>query len=397
MSEFDNLWKDGKVSLNVRYRFETLDEDGRVFAGRAVHAASASTVSTKLGYLTGAVKGFQGMIQLEDISEVGRDDYNSTVNGKTNRSTIADPDITEIDQLFLRYSGLPKLTLTGGRQKVELDNQRFVGSIPWRQNEQTFDGFTGVTTIIPRTTFTYAYLYNQNTPFGDDNKLRGNIPMNTHLFNASVKAWPWLTITSYAYLNEFTDRDKFYTPKSSIQTYGARFTGNHAFRGLKFLYAAEYARQEAYKDGDDRIGADYYLIEPAINYKAYTWTVGYEVLGTNRDGLIGFNTPLASRRAYQGWAEVFLATPPFGIKDLYVNAGANVLNGLNLLLSYHEFWSDKGSEDLGSEVDFQATYAFLKYYTLGFTYADYMSPGGAVRGVRYYDTNRAWFWLALKF
>jgi hypothetical protein len=35
------------------------------------------------------------------------------------------------------------LDLTLGRQRINLDDQRFVGSVGWRQNEQTFDAVRG--------------------------------------------------------------------------------------------------------------------------------------------------------------------------------------------------------------------------------------------------------------
>ena len=46
---------------------------------------------------------------------------------------VADPDGTEINQALLRYDHT-KGNAVVGRQRINLDNQRFIGSVAWRQN-----------------------------------------------------------------------------------------------------------------------------------------------------------------------------------------------------------------------------------------------------------------------
>lgn len=405
-SEFQQIVAGGKFNVDARYRFEGVDEDMRMIGGKLVHNGAASTVRTRLGFLSGAYKGFQGMVELEDISTVGDDQYDDRVPGNdyfNKRSSVVDADGTELNQAFLRYSGLPKVTFTGGRQKFSLDNQRFFGSVDWRQNQQTFDGFVGTTTLIPRTTLTYAYLYNANTVFGEVNKSRGDLDMRTHVVNASIKVFPGLTVTPYAYLLEFTNGNKApnpYTPAASTQTYGVRLMGEQAFRGLKFLYTGEFASQSDYKSGNPKIDSDYYLIEPGLTYRGVTAKFGYEVLGSNDDGSIGFAAPLGTLHIFQGWADIFLTTPKKGIQDLYFSLGANlpgVLDGLKLLATYHDFSADNGNADFGSEFDVQATYSFLKYYTAGVKLASYYAGDNLVDGVSYVDTEKFWAWLEMKF
>ena len=65
--------------------------------------------------------------------------YNSGVNGKTAYPIVADPQTIELNRLQLQYRGLPGTVVTLGRQRINLDDQRFVGGVAWRQNEQTFD------------------------------------------------------------------------------------------------------------------------------------------------------------------------------------------------------------------------------------------------------------------
>ena len=52
-----------------------------------------------------------------------------------------------------------------GRQRINLDNQRFVGVSPRRQNEQTYDGVLGQLQPVDELTLTYAYIDNVNTIF----------------------------------------------------------------------------------------------------------------------------------------------------------------------------------------------------------------------------------------
>jgi hypothetical protein len=51
-------------------------------------------------------------------------------------ATIADPQSVGLNRLQIAYQ-TKVLGLTVGRQRINLDDQRFVGSVGWRQNEQT--------------------------------------------------------------------------------------------------------------------------------------------------------------------------------------------------------------------------------------------------------------------
>ena len=42
-------------------------------------------------------------------------------------------------QVFLGFDGIPDTPLKVGRQRIILDNARFVGNVGFRQLEQTFD------------------------------------------------------------------------------------------------------------------------------------------------------------------------------------------------------------------------------------------------------------------
>ena len=54
---------------------------------------------------------------------------------------VADPKGTELNQGYVQYKGIDNVGLKLGRQRINLDNQRFIGGVGWRQQEQTFDAF----------------------------------------------------------------------------------------------------------------------------------------------------------------------------------------------------------------------------------------------------------------
>jgi hypothetical protein len=50
---------------------------------------------------------------------------------------VADPAFLAINRFALLNNSLANTTLTLGRQRIVLDDARFVGNGGWRQNEQT--------------------------------------------------------------------------------------------------------------------------------------------------------------------------------------------------------------------------------------------------------------------
>ena len=84
--------------------------------------------------------------------------------------------------------------------------------------------------------------------------------------------------------------------------------------------------------------------------------MGLERLDGN--GARGFGTPLATLHAFNGWADVFLATPAGGLTDLNLKAGTTVPVGpykLKLAAAIHDFSDADRGLDYGSEIDASAT------------------------------------------
>src|SRR5690606_34434902 len=63
-----------------------------------------------------------------------------------------------------------------------------------------------------------------------------------------------------------------------------------------------------------------------------------------------FQTPLATKHIFQGWADVFGTTPAQGLDDAYVGA-AVPLGGGSLQAWYHDFSPERGGGSYGREID----------------------------------------------
>lgn len=247
--------RNSDLKFHFRYRYEDVNQDN------ALDTAEASTLKSRLTFTTQAWQGWQAQVEIDDISPIGDDDYNSTNNNETGYSVVADPEGTEINQAWIAYSGLCDSTLKFGRQRVLLDNERFVGGVGWRQNEQTYDGGSIVNKSLPDTTITYAYVYNVNRVFGPEDGTTaawlGDWESDISLLNVNYTGLKVGALSAYAYLMDIDDAEA-----QSNETYGLRFAGKQALgKTVNLLYTLEYARQEDYGDNPVGYEADFYALE----------------------------------------------------------------------------------------------------------------------------------------
>ncbi len=361
----------GSATVNIRARYENHDQDGVANTGEAL------TVRTRLGYGTGEFNGFSVYGEFEDVTVIGDEDYNSAVNGNTAYAVIADPEDTEVNQAYIGFSGLPDTMVKYGLQRIIYDNARFVGNVGWRQNEQTYKAFSLSNSHWDNTSLSYANLSQIHTITG------GETDVDAHLLNASYSGLTFGKVTAYGYFVEFPDMP------TSTRTLGLRMDGAQDLEsGVKLLYTVEYAKQSDYKDGDSAIDADYTFLELGANVSGIIAKVGYEVLGA--DDYSGFETPLATKHAFNGWADKFLNTPTDGLEDLYFLATTK-LGGVKLLAVYHDYSADKGGADYGDEWGLLAVKKFGKHYDLGFKYASYDADTHSV------DSDKLWLWGTISF
>lgn len=360
----------GKLAFNLRTRYESVSQTN-------LKDSNALTTRLRFSFTTAELNGFKASAEFEGIASPFPDDYNQAgINpGGAGRAVVADPVGAEFNQFWLSYTS-GKTTGTIGRQRIVYDNARFVGDVGWRQNAQSFDAFTLTDKSINKLTLNYAYLERINRIFGDKSP-QGNWESESHLLNASYAASPAATITGYAYLIDITSAG---FTANSCATYGVSLTGAQPVsKDVKLAYRAEYAAQSDYGSSLLNYSTNYYALELSAVTKPITFGAGYEVLGTDKN--IGFKTPLATLHAFNGWADLFLATPGGGLRDTYVKVAAPLPGKFNLLAFYHDFSTDTGG-DLGKEFDIQLTRKFGKYVTGLVKYAKFDRDVTSVANVK---------------
>ncbi|MDT8448909.1 MAG: alginate export family protein [Wenzhouxiangellaceae bacterium] len=332
----------GEVGLDFRYRIELVDEDG------LSEDAEASTLRTRLNYRSGEWNGLQAFVEFSNVREIGLDDFNAGAGatpGRTEFPVVADPEDTRANQAWLGFRPIDALTVRAGRQRIKLDNDRFVGNVGWRQNEQTYDGGS-LQWSNDRFDLFYSYVGHVNRIF-DSDVPAGDHEHDTHLVNASVDLSGGHNLVGYLYNIEDEDQQAF-----SSRTFGLRYTGKTGPGDERTLsWLAEFAHQVEAGDNPVDYDANYFHVRADLGLDPlFRPLAGFERLAGSRDAGEAFRTPLATLHAFNGWADRFLATPDRGLDDLYAGfTGRHDRLGWNLI--WHRFATETGSDKLGDEID----------------------------------------------
>ncbi len=381
LTSFVDAVKGGEVYLDFRYRYEGVDQDG------ISKDAAASTLRSRLGLSTGSYHGFTGLVEFDNVSVVGPDDYNSTENGKTQYPVVADPKGTEVNQAYLKYT-MDSANGIYGRQRINYSNQRFVGGVAWRQNEQSFDGFRGNWQMLDSVKIDYSYAYRVHRVFGpDDGANPAEWSGDNNFLYVDWKVAEGHNIGVFGYFIEVDSQNSYAAPKTvnnSSDSYGLEYVGRIAMLDVR----AAYASQSEAGDSELNYTADYYLAEVGGTLGGIGLKGGYEVLAS--DNGVGFATPLATLHKFQGWADKFLSTPGDGVEDLYFGV-SGALGPVKLEAVYHDFQAESSSEDFGDELDLAASWPVNEYFSTQLKAAFFNADGDV-----FTDTNKVWLTLQLK-
>jgi hypothetical protein len=370
-TELAEAFTKGKFSLNVRARYEYADQEG------GTPHAYAETLRTRFGFTTAPLYGFQAMIEAENTMAASKNTYAPGPGSPVARDIIADPTTTEMNQAWLGYNFNNTnfaFSVKGGRQMIVLDNHRFIGNVGWRQDMQTFDAAGIKVTPVKGLDLSYNYLWQVLRIFADDPSLApatSDFDSESHLFNGAYTISPLAKVVGYTYLLDLTN-ERGGSTANSCATYGGYINGTWTFdkehKGT-LGYRGEFAYQTDYADSPFDYATEYYLADATATYSRFNIGAGYEVLGS--DNGQGFRTPLATLHAFNGWADVFLATPAAGLRDLYFSAGVNLPGQIPVNFIYHKFDADTGGADFGQEFDLVASRKFGKNWTVLAKYAYY--------------------------
>ena len=319
--------------------------------------------------------------------------YDSGVNDKTRYPIVADSENVELNRLQLQYRGLPGTVVTVGRQRINLDDQRFVGSSGWRDNEQTFDAarFEYGDTKSVKVDLTYAWAV--RTIWGIDGRdARQQAIGGNNVFATISHPTVLGTLSGFAFLVD-QDEARVQGFRLSNQTYGIRLVGSRKLApAARLNYVLSYASQSDHHRNPNNYRAEYFLVDLGIERGAAKLGVGYERLGADKGlALTSFQTPLATLHKFQGWADKFLTTPPNGVRDLYASGGYGWksvagFDAINATVIYHHFDSARLNTDYGSEWDAMVS-AKRGRWTATAKLADYRAKSFAS------DTRKIWLML----
>ncbi len=367
---------DTRPDFNVRYRFETVDQDG------IAERARASTAKARLSWMMPADEGFSLGVEADHVLLFPpgvEQTFNSTENGRTRYPIVPDPLGFDLNQVFLRYRK-NSVTVTVGRQRILHFDQRFLGGVAFRQNEQTYDALrlqhaAGVVSLD------YAYIDNVNRLFGPgDGAQPGDWKGGTHAFRGELEPAEGHRFGAYAYLMDFENDNG---PANSNASYGVDYSAGFG----PFAITGTLARQSDYADNPVSYDATYYSLEARLERDSMTFTGGYAVLGSD-GGKAAFRTPLGTLHKFQGWTDKFLGTPPNGVADAYV-AVSSRSGPVVVTLAYHDFRAERGGADYGYEIGASLAWKINDRFNAQLKFADYAANEHAT------DTTK--FWLMLSF
>jgi hypothetical protein len=376
-----------KPIVDLRLREESVDQDG------LPEDAHALVLRARLGVEAPKVAGTTLLIEGDFLWPL-HGDYRADPSAPvmTAYPVVADADTHEMNRLQLTNTSLPGTTVTLGRQRINLDDTRFVGNVGWRMNEQTFDGLRVVNRSLKPLTVDLAYVNQVNRVFGRKSP-QGRFEGDTFLGNVAWQFGPG-KLTAFAYLVAFDPLAGVPAAvRDSSATYGLRFAGERAIGKGKVAYVASYATQEDHGENPLSFDLDYWLAEVTGTRGAFSLGAGYEVL--EGDGAKGFSTPLATLHRFQGWADKFLATPANGIEDRYLTAGWSMkslgpFDTLQLTAAWHDFGAERIPQDYGSEWNLQAQVRYRRFTGL-LKFADYRADG------LFTDTRKLWVQVEFAF
>ena len=364
---------------NVRLRHEAVADDAFALD------AQATTLRVRAGLRWTVTPSITTFAEGEAIA-AANDHYNAGTGRYTDRPAVTDPESAELNQAWLRWrSGSTEAVV--GRQRLAFDNQRWLGSVAWRQNEQTYDAISLQRQAGASTTFRYAWLDRVHRVASDRaaDPLARERRLDGHVINTAWAHGPH-RLTGYAYLVD--DRD---VASASSRTSGVRYAYTAVPEKRPLGATLEWARQSDHADNPQRFSHSYWLIEPTWATRSATVRAGWEHLGGN--GSHALQTPLATLHAFNGWADKFTITPAKGLEDRYASVAGSFgharRNGpLEWTVVWHDYRSDVGGLRYGREWDASVAMALRPGWRGLAKVADYRAASYAR------DTTK--FWLQLE-
>ena len=234
--------------VDGRVRYEHVEQDG------IARDADALTVRVR-GGVQAASGSWSALVEAQGtLAPI--DAYYDGVQGAATRPLVADPENIALYRAQLQYR-TKALAVTAGRQRIVLDDERFVGNVAFRDNAQTFDAVRAEMTAILRLKLDVTYAWGVRTIWGiNGTGARQQAVSGDNVFANLSYATPVGNLIGFAYL---VDQDEAAVQgfRLSSQTYGVRLAGTRAFsKAVKLAYQFSYARQDDWHRNPNGYGAN---------------------------------------------------------------------------------------------------------------------------------------------
>jgi hypothetical protein len=300
---------------------------------------------------------------------------------------LPDPRHFGVNQAFIDVTAIEDVTVRAGRQRVALDNRRWVSENDFRQIPQLFDGGTVTWRGLANTQLTGGYYSRIRTTSGDA------VDARLIVVHGAWNPLPDHSVVAFGYFHDQPRTSNFTgLADNSYRVYGVRVEGTAARIGeVEVPYEVEVARQRPFAGGDSRIDAGYWRVGGGFSTTAWTVRADYEFRGSN-DGLYGLQIPLTDFYAFNGWTLHFFTVPRQGLKDAWITARW-AIGPVTLFGEGHRFKSDFGGLDFGREADLGATWEILPNAILRLQHARY-DPGA---GRPDPEIRKTWLTLTVTF
>ena len=394
----------GHLLLDVRARYEFVDQKK---TATLRDNGEAYTLRTRIGWETADWRGFKGLVEFDDVRDIGAEHFAVNPPGATTPPlngaakaiypVINDPEVTELNRAQITWTPSAALSVVAGRQRILIDDQRFVGNVGWRQDEQTFDGVRA-DFAIGRVKGTYAYITRVNRILGE---LR-DWDSDSHLVNITWSPAEAFRLEGFVYALDFSNSAANSSITSGLKASGKRWLGLY-----QLAYNATYAKQSEYRRNTTPFDLAYWGGDVTGTFDIYSLKLSYESLEGN--GVRGFTMPLATTHGFQGWSDAFVmplgGNKSFvdGLEDLNLTFNAKprfrftYFFNSDLIVRFHDFNDQRTGADLGREWDAQFMGAINPRLSIALKYADFERAPTVPAGTAAPPPSRTKVWLTVQY
>lgn len=383
-----DLWALGEHELNMAGRMRMAHIDGN-------NDGKSASVLLRTNVISDWTNEFGSTLEIDGIATAFNDDFSNGIDQDV-QPLIPDVKGVEVNQAFITATG-ETLAAKLGRQRINFDNQRFVGGNGFWQNEQTFDALAGTAKIASNSHFSYHYVMNVNRIFGDDaeriisdsNQAEpgdtqtypngvvtpggqvvrplgrlGDHQHSTHLSRLEWNEWDYQRLVVYGHRIRNLD-----WKNDSNTTLGLAYHWNYKSGLIKYRVDLEAAQQKRLALNVDKL--PYYLADLGMGIK--TWELGtrYELLGARQGA--AFITPLGSVHDFEGWADEIESAPKTGVRNFSLGLLWRA-SPWRVETSHHWFSDDVQGEEIGREWDLDIVFKPKRKHSISLRYAHFEPP-----------------------